>query len=95
MFGMMSDFTTRNNKLGKKRKGLKIIKKNKISQGKRKIQRKNKSLSENYLGVKINGSRMKMMTMMMTQKQIKMMMFQKKKKVSKVIKLSKSINSSP
>lgn len=93
MYGMISDFTTKNKKLGKRRKGVKMIKKNKIRKRNRKIRRKNKSLSGNCLGAKINGLRMKMMIMMTTQKLIKMM-FQKIKKISKVIiKLSKSVNS--
>ena len=61
-----------------------MIKKNKIRKRKRRIQTKNKSLSGNCLGGKINGLRMKMMIMMTTQKQIKMM-FQKIKKMSMVI----------
>ena len=80
----MSDFTTKNKKLGKKRKGLKMIGKNKISERNLKIRRKNKSPRENCLGAKINGLQMKMMIMTMIQKQIKMM-FQKIKKMSKVI----------
>lgn len=61
-----------------------MIKRNKIRKRKRRIQTKNKNLNGNCLGGKINGLRMKMMIMMTTQKQIKMM-FQRIKKISMVI----------
>ena len=70
---MISDFTTKNKKPGKQRKGLRMIRKNKIWERNRKIQRSNKSPSESCLGAKSNGLRMKMMIMTTTQKQTKMM----------------------
>lgn len=85
---MISDFTTKNKKPGKK--GLKMIRKNKIREKNRKIQGSKKSSSKNCLGAKTNGFQMKMMSMTTTQRQIKMM-FQKIKKNFKVILNSLSL----